>query len=142
MVTMDRAEQVRQAMMAAFSHGDLDALDSICAADMVDRSTARADGQIGLEGFKKRIAGHRQGLPDLSITLDDMTLDGDRLAYRWKMVGTHLGTWLGRPATDKPMTMSGMNLERFEGNVIVEHFSFPDIFGALQQLGLINPPAR
>ena len=138
----ERMDAVRHAMEAAFGRGDLGALDAICASAMVDRSTAQTAGQVGLDGFKKRIAGHLQGLPDLSLTMEDLTLDGDRLAYRWTMRGTHLGTWLGRPATGKPLAMSGMNLERFADGVIVEHFSFPDVFGALQQLGLIGAPTR
>lgn len=35
------------------------------AADMVDRTVAKAADQVGLDAFKSRIAGHHAGVTDL-----------------------------------------------------------------------------
>jgi steroid delta-isomerase-like uncharacterized protein len=133
-------EAIRRAMLAAFNQGNLAALDEVFSADMVDKSIAAAAGQSRLEGFKQRIAGHRAGLPDITMTIHEMVMDGDQVAYRWAMKGTHTGTWLGRPATNKTIDIDGMNLERLSGGKIVEHYSYPDMLKALQQLGLVPSP--
>jgi predicted ester cyclase len=92
--------------------------------------------QVGLDGFKQRIAGHHAGVSDLRMTIHDLVVEGNLVALRWSFQGTHDGTWLGRPATGRTFTLNGMNLERLDGNRIVEHWSYPDLLGLLRQLGL------
>ncbi len=127
-------EAVQHAFEEAFNRGNLDALDEVCAPALIDYSTAVAAGQVGLEGFKLRIASHRTGLPDLHMTMEDVSYDGDKLSYRWSFRGTQTGPWLGRPPSGKAVTVVGMNLERLAGGKIVEHYSYPDILGAMRQL--------
>jgi predicted ester cyclase len=133
---------VRRAFDGAFNKGNLAALDQVFTPDMTDHSIALAAGQVGLEGFKKRITRHRTGVPDLQFTIEDILVEGDKLSMRWTMGGTQDGPWLGRPATGKTFTITGMNMERFAGDKIVEHWSNPDVFSAMQQLGFIPTPGQ
>lgn len=124
--------------MDAFNHGKLAALDTICAATMVDHSTAAASGQPNdLEGFKKRVNGHRVGIPDLRFSITNMILEGDLVAFQWEMSGTNTGPYMGRPPSGNPIRIVGMNMERLENGKIVEHWSYPDKLAALQQIGAI-----
>jgi predicted ester cyclase len=126
------------AFMDAFDNGNLSALDTICAPNMVDHSTAAAPGQPNdLEGFKKRVNGHRVGMPDLRFSITNMIIEGDLLAFQWEMSGTHTGTYMGRPPSGNSIRIVGMNLERLENRKIVEHWSYPDKLAALQQIGAI-----
>jgi len=69
--------------MDAFNNGNLAALDGICAPNMLDHSTAPAPGQPNdLEGFKKRVNGHRVGIPDLHFSIMNMIIEGDLLAFQ------------------------------------------------------------
>jgi predicted ester cyclase len=136
------AEEVKTRMlnifMDAFNNGNLAALDTICAPTMVDHSTATAPGQPNdLEGFKKRVNGHRIGIPDLRFSIKNMILEGDLLAFQWEMSGTNTGPYMGRPPSDNPIRIVGMNMERLENGKIVEHWSYPDKLAALQQIGAI-----
>jgi len=66
----------------AFNNGNLAALDTICAPNMVDHSTAVVPRQPNdLEGFKKRVNGHRLGMPDLRFSIMNMIIEGDLLAF-------------------------------------------------------------
>ena len=124
--------------MDAFNHGNLAALDMVCAPNMVDHSTAAAPGQPNdLEGFKKRVNGHRVGMPNLHFSIMNMILEGDYLAFQWEMNGTHTGPYMGRPPSGNPVRIVGMNMERLENGLIVEHWSYPDKLAALQQIGAI-----
>jgi predicted ester cyclase len=127
------------AFLDAFNNGNLAALDLVCAPDMVDHSTAAAPGQPNdLEGFKKRVNGHRVGMPDLQFKLMNMIVEGDFLAFQWEMSGTHTGPYMGRPPSGNPVRVVGMNMERLENGMIVEHWSYPDKLAALQQIGAIQ----
>jgi steroid delta-isomerase-like uncharacterized protein len=124
--------------MDAFNNGNLAALDTICAPNMVDHSTAAAPGQPNdPEGFKKRVNSHRIGVPDLHFSIMNMIIEDDFLAYQWEMVGTHTGPYMGRPPSGNPIRIVGMNMERLENGQIVEHWSYPDKLAALQQIGAI-----
>jgi predicted ester cyclase len=50
--------------------------------------------------------------------------------------GTHLGPFMG-PPTGKPITITVMDVCRFENGKIVEHWGVPDRFAMLVQLGLL-----
>jgi predicted ester cyclase len=124
--------------MDAFNNGNLSALDSICAPNMVDHSTAAAAGQPNdLEGFKKRVNGHRIGIPDLRFAIMHMIIEGELIAFQWEMIGTNSGPYMGRPPSGNPIRIAGMNMERLENGKIVEHWSYPDKLAALQQIGVI-----
>ncbi|MGZ9235243.1 MAG: ester cyclase [Anaerolineales bacterium] len=124
--------------MDAFNNGNLSALDTICAPNMVDHSTAAASGQPNdLEGFKTRVNGHRIGIPDLHFSIMNMIIEGELMAFQWEMNGTNTGPYMGRPPSGNPIRIVGMNMERLENGKIVEHWSYPDKLAALQQIGAI-----
>jgi predicted ester cyclase len=43
----------------------------------------------------------RSAFPDFRMVVDDVLVDGDRVAARFRCSGTHTGEWLGRPATGR-----------------------------------------
>src|SRR5690242_14085083 len=98
------SEQLKTKMLDgfldAFNNGNLMALDAICAPDMIDHSTAAASGQPNdLNAFKKRVNGHRIGMPDLRFSITNMVLESDLVAIQWEMNGTNTGPDMGRPAS-------------------------------------------
>ena len=128
-------DRILHAYDESINKGNMSALDDIFAEDMVDHSIAAASGEVGLNGFKNRIKDHRIGLPDLVFTIENMIMEGDKLAFHWTFCGTQSGPWMGQPPTDIPLKMSGMNMERLFNDRIVEHWSYPDIMGAMAQIG-------
>jgi predicted ester cyclase len=127
--------KLRRVYDSAFNSRDLDALDGVFHDAVVDRSVAKAEEQTGLVGFKRRIAGHHAGVADLRMDIHELVAERDLVAFRWSFTGTHTGLWLGREPTNRPFLLNGMNMERFEKNLVVEHFSYPDLLGLLRQLG-------
>ena len=128
---------LRRVYDQAFNKRNLDALDGLFAAGVIDRSVADAEEQVGLERFKRRVAGHHAGVSDLDMSMFDVVASGHLIAFRWEFTGTHDGTWLGWPATGKRFTLAGMNMERIEASHIVEHHSYPDLLGLYRQLGFV-----
>jgi predicted ester cyclase len=56
---------------------------------------------------------------------------------RWSAKGTHRGDLAGIPPTGKPVSVTGISIDRIAGGKIVETWGIFDQFGMLQQLGAI-----
>ncbi|GAB3809059.1 hypothetical protein GCM10028819_49480 [Spirosoma humi] len=63
--------------------------------------------------------------------MEDMVTEGDTIAARFLMRGTHQGTFMGIPPTSKPIQVQAMNFYRTDGQFIEEH-SQSNMLGLLQ----------
>lgn len=97
----------------------------------------RAEPLQGPAGYVDIVQMMRSGFPDIQWTLDDMVAEGEQVAARFTMRGTHRGTFFGVPATGKPIEVRAMNFYRFSGNQIIEEFGQPDLLSLLQQIGAV-----
>jgi steroid delta-isomerase-like uncharacterized protein len=60
---------------------------------------------------------------------------GDKVAARFTMRGTHRGTFFGVPSSGKTIEVKAMNFYRVADGQIVEEHGQPDLLGLLQQIG-------
>lgn len=90
----------------------------------------------GPEGVKAYIGSLRAGVPDLTVTVDDQIVDGDKVATRWNAHGTHDGELMGIGPTGRTATVTGITIQHI-GNAgrTVEGWTNWDTLGMLRQLG-------
>lgn len=111
-------------------------IDELCATDFVwHPSTGEDIG--GLKDFKYNTSEVYSAFPDLHFTLDDMVAEGDKVAVRWTITGTHKGGFMGIPPTNKEVTSWGIEIYRIAGGKFVELWERFDDFGFMKQLGLV-----
>ncbi|PAK28007.1 hypothetical protein CJD44_00740 [Streptomyces sp. alain-838] len=130
-----RRELIEKVWNATWGEGDTDALDTL-----LDPAYLRygSDPQPqDLAAFKAAIVSTRAAFPDLTTTVDELVVDGDRAAIRWHSSGTHLHSFLGVPATRRRVDVSGATFARFEGDRIVEEHVTWDPRALLSALGII-----
>jgi len=96
----------------------------------------------GLKDYKQYMSGYYRVFPDLHVTIDDMVAEGDKVATRWTLTGTHKGEIEGVPPTGKKMTIRGVSIERVVGGKFVETWERYDSLGFMQQLGLVPKPGK
>jgi predicted ester cyclase len=96
---------------------------------------------IGFDGLELDGRNIIEAIPDVTVSFEDSFGEGDRLVVRHLLTGTHKGTLMGIPPTDKTIMMSGTDIYRFVDGKIAEEWAQPDIFGLLQQLGALPTPA-
>jgi steroid delta-isomerase-like uncharacterized protein len=75
--------------------------------------------------------------PDVRFTVHDLFAEGDRVVARWSYIATNTGPFLGRPATGKQVTDTGINIFRIENGKIADMWLVQDSLGLLQQLGFV-----
>jgi steroid delta-isomerase-like uncharacterized protein len=88
----------------------------------------------GPEFVKQWMAMIHRAFPGFRITLDDVVAEGDRVAVRATWHGTHGGEFLGLPATQRPVTFSGMVFWRIANGRVAERWATLDRLGLMQQL--------
>lgn len=119
--------------------GDDAVFDEVISPDYVNHSMpAPAPGS---EGFKQVTAMFRAAYPDLRVTVEDVVAEGDRVATRGTMSGTHQGEFMGVPATGRPVEIPYIDIWRVEGSKGVENWVQMDMLGMMQQLGVMEQPS-
>jgi steroid delta-isomerase-like uncharacterized protein len=75
--------------------------------------------------------------PDATYSVDDSIAEGDKIANRYTLRGTHKGVFMGIPPTGKQIVVKGANIYRIREGKIVETWDFLDTFGMMAQLGVL-----
>jgi len=75
--------------------------------------------------------------PDARIEADDLIADGDRVAVRFTLTGTHQNELLGAPGSGRPLNVEGITVLRFENGLVAERWNRLDDITLLTQLGLL-----
>jgi steroid delta-isomerase-like uncharacterized protein len=130
---------VRQFNEEVLNQGKIDAAEKFFWEDMVEQIPLPGQGP-GLEGLKDVLRGLRAAFPDMHWIIQEQISEGDRVLSRFEWTGTHRGTFLGVPATERPVTVWGMVIDRLEGGKIKDTRIIMDTLGLMMQLGVVQPP--
>jgi len=133
---------LRREMEEVWNKGNFAVVDELVASDFVLHDPSQPAEVKGPDGLKGYVDGFRAAFPDLHITFEDMVAEGDKVASRITLRGTHKGELAGIPATGKQVTVSGMSIDCLEGGKFVETFVVTDVLGLLQQLGVAPVPGQ
>ena len=98
-------------------------------------------GTKGPEGMKEIVLKYVHAFPDTQFTIDDIFAEGDKVAMRWTAKGTHDGDLDGIAPSGKPISISGVSIDRIVDGKIVEEWSAWDAMGMMQQIGVIPAQA-
>jgi predicted ester cyclase len=107
------------------------------AADYVNHTPSTPNPAPGPAGLKPIVAAFRSAFPDLHFEIEDLLVQGDRVAVRVRMEGTHRGPLFGLPATQRRVRVQQINIKRFREGKIVEHWRVTDELGLMRQLGVV-----
>ncbi len=91
----------------------------------------------GLAGAKQIHVQTLAGMPDWHTEIIDMIAEGDKVAARVNMTGTHTGDFFGIPATGKRVEFTGIYIAHIANGKIVEHWGEEDAVSLLTQLGVM-----
>jgi predicted ester cyclase len=73
----------------------------------------------GRAAFRASVEGMLAAIGDTRYDVIDTVESGDLLWAHWTCTGTHTGSLFGIAATNAPVTIHGLTLNRFEGDRIV-----------------------
>ncbi|MFC6883280.1 MULTISPECIES: ester cyclase [Actinomadura] len=118
---------------------DPEVANDIYTPDYDDHSGAPQRGPARVLAVREQA---RTAFPDLDYDIEEVIAEGDIVAFRMVMKGTHKGPLPGSglPGTGKTVAVRQLHMVRFEGERIAEHWAVRDDLGMMQQLGVIPGP--
>jgi steroid delta-isomerase-like uncharacterized protein len=91
---------------------------------------------------KQVVAMFSASFPDLKHTVDEIIAEGDTVAARWTVRGTHRGEFQGIPASGKQVTLSGNTIHHLRDGKLRETWLSFDTMELLQQIGAVPAVAK
>ena len=131
----DYKEMAQRWYSEVMSEGKTEVIDQLCSPEWLDHDPLPGT-TADLAGLKDFVAQIRAAFPDLQVTADEMIGEGDRLAVRSTLRGTHQGDFMGIPATGKRVEVSNYDFVRFENDQAAEHWGVIDSAVLMEQLGM------
>jgi steroid delta-isomerase-like uncharacterized protein len=127
---------VRRFIEDFWAGGDLGRAQAFLAPDYIEHNLlpGQEPQEPGLAGYKRRFLALRAAFPDVRITIEDMLAEGDRVMARVTIEGTHLGPFLGQPASGRVVRMAAINIYRVAGGQIAERWGVQDLYGLLRHM--------
>src|SRR5437868_1548600 len=90
---------VRRCWQECFNKRNLAIVDELVGSEYVWHGPSQEVSSP--EGIKQLITVFLTAFPDLQMTFEDQFGEGDKIASRWTMRGTHQGDLFGVPPTGK-----------------------------------------
>jgi predicted ester cyclase len=87
------------------------------------------------EGFKQFIYLLWKAFPDIRIMFDDIIIEGNKVACRYNLTGTHKGEFMDLRPTDKQFRVNGMTIFSFRDTKCVQRWNLVDMISLMEQLG-------
>lgn len=95
------------------------------------------EGHPGLYETRQRFPRLRAAFPDLTLEIETEMVDGNHVALKMTMRGTHQGDFMGASASGKQFTANVVSIDRIEAGKIVYHLAIADWLSIMGTLGLI-----
>ena len=86
------------------------------------------------EGFKQFINLLWKAFPDIRIMFDDIIIEGNKVACRYNLTGTHKGEFVDLRPTDKQFRVNGMTVFSFRDTKCIERWNLVDMMSLMEQL--------
>jgi steroid delta-isomerase-like uncharacterized protein len=128
--------QLTDVYVAMLTSHDADLVDQFVAEEYVNHNPFVADGR---EGNRQFWSAFFAALPDLSATIEDLVVSGDRVVGRFVYRGTHTGELMGIPASGNPVEMRSIDIWRVQDGLFVEHWDELNLLQVFQQVGALPP---
>jgi len=117
-------------------------VDELAAPDLMVAYPVLPEPLRGPAAFKVRLTQFYVGIPDVTVSVEDVIAEGDQVALRWTFRGTHQGALAGIPPTGRSVAVTAISIYRIANGKVVEEIGVEDALGLLQQLGVLPTPGQ
>jgi steroid delta-isomerase-like uncharacterized protein len=127
---------VRRFLEEVFNRQRLDLVDDLLARDYTLYHPG-APAPLGRDCFPEFLSGYPAGFPDFYMRVEDVIGEGDRVAARFVLGGTHKGTFMGVAPTGRRVALQGEAFYRLRDGQIVEDRPVIDWAQMLEQMEVL-----
>jgi steroid delta-isomerase-like uncharacterized protein len=128
-----------ESAVAQMNAGNVDGYLELYADDLtVHGYPPGVEGKAGVSEFYRSF---RNAFSDFELKVEDVLTDGDKVAGRYTIRGTHSGELMGVPGSGNKVDISGQSFFRFRDGQVVERWQSLDGAALLMQIGALPAPA-
>lgn len=121
-LSQDHREMMARLFDEVWTKGNAEAADEFYAAG------------DHLESLKQIARELYRAFPDYHVTINDMVVEGNKIAVYWTGRGTHQGEWQGIAPTGRHISVDGIDIEYLSDGKIVNEEGIIDMIGMMRQL--------
>ncbi|HEX2283555.1 MAG TPA: ester cyclase [Mycobacterium sp.] len=92
---------------------------------------------MGWDAWRSQLQEFYRGFPDGHHVIEELLVDGSHGISRARFTGTHSGEFHGLAPTGTKVSVGVIQIDRFQGDMLVQHRGQLDMYGLLQQLGAV-----
>jgi len=141
MTLEENKEIVRRFVDERMNKGNTSIIDELTTSDFkMHRMGAGKD--FDQDALKQHNESTHISIPDLSVTIDDIIAEGDKVSVRVTMRGIQTGQYGNIAPSGKTIAITRFAIYRFEGGKIAEAWILNDTLSAFQQLGALPPTSE
>ena len=117
--------------------GDIEGIVAFYDEEIVWRNNGLDEIYEGKQGVREFLTRLYTAIPDLQFTVDFKIARGDNVSEQWTVRGTHLGPFLGIPATGRQVEIRALSMVTMrEGKFLRDEFYW-DTGAVMRQMGLM-----
>jgi steroid delta-isomerase-like uncharacterized protein len=139
MSEQDNKTVVRRYYEQVFNQRRTDLIDQLAVEDYVEHDPFPGQGN-GRADLTARVQAILDAFTPLQFRLELLVAENDQVIAHWSQAGTHNGAFMGIPATGRQYTITGIDIHKLRDGRMAEHWHVVDLYGLLQQLGVIPAP--
>ncbi|MEM7710825.1 MAG: ester cyclase [Pseudomonadota bacterium] len=130
----DAAMDMVERYYAALNENDDAQMMGLLAEDWTGYGLAAGPDGMDADGLRGLIDGNREGMSDMTFSVDDLHVSDDVVTVIGRITGTHTGELLGVPATGRPVEFGTIVVHRIEEGRIVESWISSDRLDLMEQI--------
>lgn len=128
----DAVRELVECFYAALDRQDWPTVEALVSPRVVVEVGSSAP--IGWNEWRGNLEEFHRGFPDGRHVIEEVLVDGSHGVSRCRFVGTHTGEFRGVAPTGTKVSVGGIHIDRFQGDMLVEHRGQLDMHGLLGQL--------
>jgi len=135
----ENKELVRRWFEEVWNKGRADAIEEMFDENGIAHGLADDPSQPirGPRDFRPFHTVFREAFPNMTIVVEDMIAEADKVAARCSVRGKHEGDFMGREATQSPVEFTGIAIVRIDNGKIIEAWNNFDFMTLHKQVGLL-----
>ncbi len=134
-MTVANEQLLQRAMTEVMQHHNSSYIDEAFSSTFVGHDTS--GNTFSLDDFKMGVEELHGAFSEIRIEFADQLSAGDKVVTRWIGTAVHTGVFKDIPATNKPIRVTGISIDRISDGQITEAWEITDDLGVMMQLGVL-----
>ena len=124
-------------LIGIWNEHDLDRLVTFYSDDYEGSDIGLAQTFHGRAGARHMAEHYYLAFPDITFTLHESIVQGNRAALSWMSTGTHRGKIMNIPPTGRTIKVSGVTTLSMHNGLVSHALILWDVAGLLRTIGLL-----